>query len=287
MAEPRVLGAMDVQAELRAPGLLAQLVEYRFYEPPASTLHIHDRVRIELCLNARHRSARACFIDEWSPQRYERIGEIFVVPPSVAMHARSDEDTPLKSVVCELELAPLMEMFSFMPKATEPLLLARLDVQNLKVRSLLLRLAEEVQHPGFGSRVLVGAIAAQMHVEMFRHAMKTGNSSVRGLAPWQLKRIDERLCEIREAPTLTELAAMCRLSSRQLTRGFSLSQGCSLGAYVARSQMEHAKRMLANGETVAVIAGALGFASSSNFCFAFRRTMGMTPGQYRDSLLRH
>ena len=201
---------------------------------------------------------------------------------------RADECAPIKSIVCHLDLAPLMAMFDRTPDVTEQLLLASLDVQNGAVRALLLRLAEETRHPGFAAEMLVESIAMQMEVELFRHAIAVNALTFRGgLAPWQLRRIDERLKEVREAPTLQELATLCKLSSRQLTRAFRLSRGTSLGAFVARSQIEHAKHLLAADETVTAIAEKLGFASSSNFCYAFRRSIGMTPGQFRQTLLRH
>jgi len=107
-----------------------------------------------------------------------------------------------------------------------------------------------------------------------------------GLAAWQLRLIDERLQEVREAPTLVVLAALCRISVRQLTRAFRESRVCSIGTFVANSQMGHAKRLLAADESVTSIAHTLGFSSNSNFCFAFRRATGMTPGQFRRTLLR-
>jgi AraC-like DNA-binding protein len=56
---------------------------------------------------------------------------------------------------------------------------------------------------------------------------------------------------------------------------------------VAERQMEHAKRLLAADESVSAIAGVLGFSSSSNFCFAFRRATGLSPGDFRRRLLSH
>lgn len=278
---------MEVEAELSVPHALVQLVEYRFDEPPESLLRIDDTVRIEMCLTERHRSARACFSDIWQSRRFERIGDIFVVPPSVNMFAHSDECGPIKSLVCHLDLAPIMAMFDRIPEVTDELLLASLDVQNSTIRALLLRLAEEARQPGFAADILAESIAMQMEVEMFRHAIAADALTLRGgLTPWQLRRIDERLRELGAAPSLEELAVLCKLSSRQLSRAFRLSRGCSIGAYVAKSQIEHARQLLAAGETVTAIAATLGFASSSNFCLAFRRSIGMTPGQFRQTLLR-
>ncbi|HTV98271.1 MAG TPA: helix-turn-helix transcriptional regulator [Steroidobacteraceae bacterium] len=282
MRSHRVRGAIEVEAELKAPNTLVQLVRYHFSEPPDSKLRVEGRFRLDLCLTERHRSARACFCDQWNRHRFERIGALFLVPPALDMLARSDEDYSLASIVCELNREPVLELFDSLPELTEQHLLASLDIRDAKLRVLLLRLAEEARHPGFASELLVESIAMQMAVELFRLGTTiTERQLPGGLAPWQLRLIEERLREVCEAPTLTALAAQCHLSVRQLSRGFRASRGCSIGAYVAASQMEHAKSLLATDAPVAAIASTLGFSSSSNFCFSFRRAMGMTPGQFR------
>ncbi len=87
-------------------------------------------------------------------------------------------------------------------------------------------------------------------------------------------------------PTLAELAALCGLSVRQLTRGFRASRGCSIGEYLESSRVAHARRLLAAGQSVKSIAYALGFASPSGFCFAFRRATAETPREFRQRLGR-
>jgi len=102
-----------------------------------------------------------------------------------------------------------------------------------------------------------------------------------GLAPWRLRAIEERLENVTRAPTLSELAGICKLSVRQLSRGFRASRGLSIGSYVAEKRFEHAKRRLAMGESVKSVAYALGFASPSSFCYAFRRLTGFAPAEFR------
>jgi AraC family transcriptional regulator len=82
---------MEARAELRSPSALVQLVHYDFATPPDSMLRVDGKFRIELCLTSRHRSSRACFRDHWSENRFERIGPLFLVPPSHDMLVRSDE----------------------------------------------------------------------------------------------------------------------------------------------------------------------------------------------------
>jgi AraC family transcriptional regulator len=281
-------GRLEVEAQLATANAHVQLVRYHFTEPPDSVLGGGDRFRLELCLTSRHRSARACFRDQWGPHRFERIGDLFVAPPSLEMIARSDEDAPQTSVVCELAAERVLELFERIPELTDAHLAGSLDIRDATVRGLLLRMADETRNPGFAGELLVDLLARQLAVELVRlDAAVTERQAHGGLAPWQLRLVDERLKEVRGAPTLPILAELCRISVRQLTRGFRASRGSSIGAYVARSQMEHAKRLLAADESVNAIASTLGFASSSNFCFAFRRATGLTPGEFRRKLLHH
>ncbi len=284
----QINAAMDIEAEVNVPSAVVQLVHYRFGEPPQSVMRMEDRIRVELCLGTRHRSARACFADRWNAERYERIGDLFVLPPTIDMKVRSDEDSSLYSVLCQLELGPVISLFEELPELSDHFLLTGLDIRDASLRQLLLRVADETRHPGFASNVMIEALTTQIGVELLRYGgALPGRLPQRGLATWQLKLIDERVQEMCKAPTLEELAGLCRISVRQLTRGFRTARDCSLGAYVASSQMAHARALLAADESVTSIAETLGFSSSSNFCYAFRRETGMTPTQYRQTLPPH
>jgi len=170
---------------------------------------------------------------------------------------------------------------------TDRRLAAILDIPDANIRGLLLRLAEEVRHPGFASAVLVELICAQIAIELGRYcAAVIEGPMTGGLAPWRLRMIDERLREVQAAPSLAELAELCQLSVRQLTRGFRASRGCSIGDHVAHSRLEQAKRLLAGDQSVKAIAYSLGFSSPSSFSYAFRRLLGDTPRQFRQRVLR-
>lgn len=283
--KPHAKAAMDVDAELNVPSAQVQVVHYQFGEAPQSVVRMDSTIRVELSLSPRHRSARACFADRWSSNRFERIGEMFVLPPTIDMTARSDETNSIHSVICQLELEPVISLFDTLPDLSDHFLLIGLDIRDVNLRRLMLRMANEVKHPGFGSRILVDALATQMSIELLRYGKAIPELTKQvGLAPWQLKRIDDRLIDMREAPTLPELANLCGISVRQLTRGFRASRGCSVGTHVAISQMAHAEVLLAKDQSIASIAETLGFSSASNFCYAFRRSTGKTPRQYRQGL---
>lgn len=279
---------VKVEAELRAPVATAQIIHFVSLEPADNVMRGEDVYRFDLCLTPRPRNARACYPDRWNPRRFERLGDVFLVPPGEVILARSDSSCEQASVICALNPEPICAWLEEDLEWTDPRLAASLDIRDSHIRCLLLRLAEEARHPGFASEMLVEVVAAQMAIEMSRYCRAVGVNTTRrgGLATWRLRRIDERLQEVREAPTLAELAELCQLSVRQLTRGFRASRGCSIGDYVASSRVQHAKRLLATEQSVKSIAYSLGFATPSSFCYAFRRATGVTPRVFRDDLPR-
>jgi AraC family transcriptional regulator len=282
MGRPEEL--MTVQAELRVPVATVQLVRFQFDEPVAGVLR-DDGYRLDLSLTPRVRNARACYSDHWGPDRFERIGALFMAPPGEAMDARSDGGRQV-CLICQLRPEPLRSWFGGDLEWTDPRLQATLDIPDANIRGLLLRLAEEARHPGFASDMLVELIAAQMAIELGRYYAAIREGAVTGgLAPWRLRLIEERLSEVAQPPTLTELAGLCKLSVRQLTRGFRASRGCSIGDHVAQSRLDSAKRLLGTDQSVKAISYSLGFASPSSFSYAFRRAVGETPRQFRHRVL--
>jgi AraC family transcriptional regulator len=272
---------MTIEAELRVPVATAQLVRFHFAEP-ADNIFCRDRYQLDLCLTPRPRNARACYPDRWSPSRFERIGTLFMVPPGEAMRVRSDDCGQQTSIICQLHPESMRAGLDGDLEWDARRLMAGLDIREANIRSLLLRLAEEARNPGFASEMLVELIAAQLAIELTRYCTAMNDDApVRGLAPWRLRLVDERLREQGKTPTLAELASLCGLSVRQLTRGFRASRGCSIGDYVESSRVEHARRLLAADQSVKAIAYSLGFASPSGFCYAFRRATGETPREFR------
>lgn len=278
---------MKVEAELRAPIAAAQLVQFHFAEPPDNIFFEDQRYRLDLCLTPRPRNARAGYPERWGRQRFERLGNVFLVPPGESMRACSDDTGYQSSLLCQLDPQAMAEWFEGELNWNDRHLAAGLDIRSATVQGLLLRLADEAKHPGFASDMLVELIAAQLAIELSRYQQSIDQETPSGgLAPWRLNRIDERLQELPVMPTLSELAELCGLSVRQLTRGFRISRDCSIGEYVAQSRVDLAKQMLAGSDSIKAIAYTLGFSSPSSFCYAFRRALGETPGQYRQRILR-
>ena len=237
---------------------------------------------VDLCLTPRNQDARACYSDRWSPDRFERLGEVFFVPPGEPLHFRCERGSTT-SMVCQLSPALIEKWFDGDLKWTECRLEAGLHISDLSIRGLLFRLTREACHPGFASEVLLDLIVQQLAIELGRYCASIKEDRTKsGLAAWRLRLIDERVKDTGEPPSLSELAELCNLSVRQLSRGFRISRGCSIGQYVEQTRVENAKRLLIAGQSIKSIAYSMGFSSPSSFSYAFRRMTGTSPAEYRD-----
>jgi len=278
---------MTVETELRVPAASIQIVRFNLEGPSDYILRREDAYWLDLCLTPRPGDPRASYHDHWGPHRFERLGDIFLVPPRQTMHVKSESGGRQSSIICQLNESAISQWLGEDIDWTARQLEASLDIGSPHIRTLLFRLAEEARHPGFASQTLAELAVGQLAIELSRVCMDIVEGPVAGgLASWRMRLIEERLREVREPPSLAELARLCNVSVRQLTRGFRASHGCSIGDYIAQTRVDHAKRLLATDETIKAIAYALGFASPSNFSYAFRRATGATPRQYRQRVLR-
>lgn len=277
---------VHVESELHCEALTAQLVRFEIPEPTRSVVRYPDAYQIDMCLTPRPLDARAGYLRRWGPHRTARVGDIFVVPPGEELRfvaGRSRQN----SLLCTLDPALVHEVIGQTLEWDPARLEATLDVSNARIRAVLFRLAEEVRHPGPASERLLSFLAGELAVELGRFCLDTGEMPVTGgLAGWRLRLIDERVESDPRAPSLGELADICNISVRQLTRGFRVSRGCSVGDHVDQRRMERGKRMLMDGDSVKEIAFALGFGSPSSFTYAFRRAVGSSPSQFRQRQLR-
>ena len=273
---------IEVEAAVSAPIATAQLMLLQNTEPCDIKVMDRDVYWLDMCLSPRPNNTRLCYRDHWSSNRFERIGNTFLMPPGEDVLLRSDGGVTHRSIFCcftpESLRSWLDRDFHWEGRRLE----ASLDIAAPRVKNLLSRLVEEMQQPGFASEVMVELLTGQLSIELGRYFLQCDEpSTMRELAAWRLRLIDERLHEHGEIPSLMELADLCNLSVRQLTRGFRASRGCSIGEYIANNRIEYAKQLLTGDQSIKTIAYALGFSSPSGFCSAFRRATGMSPGEFR------
>lgn len=88
-----------------------------------------------------------------------------------------------------------------------------------------------------------------------------------------------------EKISLEQMAHMVYLSPSYLSRVFAAETGASFNSCLNRIRVEKSKELLLHGGLrIADISGAVGFEDQSYFTKVFKRIVGVTPNQYRDTL---
>ena len=158
---------------------------------------------------------------------------------------------------------------------------------------LMQEIHAELREPGLAHRSLIEAVTTIMLVELARHVSQLERKGARqgdsrALAPWQLRRIEERIQASLDAgyPALGELADLCGVSQGHLARAFKAATGWQIHKYIAEERIKAAKTMLVQGRlSCEEVSARVGFRRPSYFSTAFRRMTGKTPSELRRKAL--
>src|SRR5260221_2402376 len=150
--------------------------------------------------------------------------------------------------------------------------------------AILLEMASETA----GGRLLVETSALALAARLAHSYAEPGpvrpqKSRSHRLDEIRLRRVLDYIAQhINEKITVAELASVACLSPFYFTRMFSAAMGVAPHRYVSQRRLECSLALLAAGnQSLSDIALKCQFSSQANFNRAFRRTMGMTPGEYR------
>lgn len=275
-----------IEAEAVTPHGIARLIRYG-NDGPVDVVGQPRGHRLELGRLPHAAGSRAGFPEAWGRGRFETLGEMFFIPAGHKVHAIGERGTQ-DSIVCEFEAEAVADWFDDDAGWRGERLRGCLDVASPSLRLVLRRLEGEMRAPGFAASAMLDLMMAQTAIELGRAVGGFGNALVSGgLSPWRLRLIDDRLAEPGPAPDLATLASLCGLSVRQMTRGFRVSRGCSIGDHMARLQVRRAKMLLGQDMPIKTVAATLGFTQAAAFTRAFARAAGETPRQFRQRARLH
>ena len=104
-----------------------------------------------------------------------------------------------------------------------------------------------------------------------------------GLSLWQRKRAVGMMARLdQDAPTVSELAAACRLSNGYFIKAFKQTFGATPRRWRLLLRVEQAKNLLVSSDlTIAEIALACGFADQSHLTRVFGQIEGVPPARWR------
>ena len=265
----RVLG------KIQAGDVWAEVAEHPSIGGIDST-HCETQMSMGLLLSPTPNHSRGCFLTDGWQGGHAPLGSIVAVPGGVPFHVSGGASPARRILHC---LLPDRESL----KASNVPLQACLDLRDNVLAQNLKRLAYEVTVPGFGTSAIVEGLGLLIAGEMERlFGAVVSRQGKGGLAPWQLRGIDEYLRSGHWSSSVSDLARLCGVSTGHLMRAFRQSTGQSVGSYIAWLRSDHACTMLADGSlSIAEIATELRFANASAFAAAFKRSMGVSPSPYR------
>jgi AraC family transcriptional regulator len=141
---------ITVDAEMTSANFSAQLVRFDIPAPTDALPATEPHYQINMCLTPRPINARACYRLRWGSNRFERLGDIFMVPPGEHLQFRGGSGKQL-SIVCQIGADAINAIVGEEPLWTGAKLAATLDITNARIRALLFRMTEEVRYPGIAS----------------------------------------------------------------------------------------------------------------------------------------
>jgi AraC family transcriptional regulator len=210
-------------------------------------------------------------------------GQIHLVPPQQTMRCQSRKGQ-VRSMRCALDagmVESLLNGASMWDWQSVPLQ-EEIRLGGGQIEWLLRRMYREISEPDFATGSMVEALARQLAAEILRRFQPPGaepGSFVGGLSARHKRLIRERLQASRPLPDREELAGLCDMSVRHLSRAFRADTGQTLGRYIDSIMVERAKALLVTGATVRDVAASIGYASACSFASAFRRATGVLPSE--------
>ena len=286
-ALPGILEARDddrvVKARLEAPGMVVELCDF----PP---LRSEDRVTCEsetilslglspllpIC-SGRYASG--------TYSRFARLGALILRPMGMPLEFRH-AGGEFTSVRCRFASTDRLKQPGESWSDAE--LEACLHIAEPRVEYAMIRLAEECKQPDANSAAIVASLGELILADLARYfqAVRTRATSRKGGLPAShLRRISEHIENSTAPPSISDLAALCGLSTSHLMRAFRQSTGKSVAKYAEHIRMSKAKTLLSESDLpISEIATRLGFSTPAAFSHSFRRVTGHTPRDYRSSI---
>lgn len=214
--------------------------------------------------------------------RPQRMGRVGLVPPGQMM-ASSAAPGQSRAIRCLLDADLLDEFLDEEPDWNDALLGEAFDVSGGQIEWLMRRMYREVAAPDCATGAMLETLAKQVAVEIVRKfkLRRGAGFSSGGLPPWRLEQLRARLYSDQPLPDLAELAQLCDMTVRHLSRSFRTQTGQTLGKYVEAAMAERATRMLESGVSIGGAAERLGFSGPSGFRSAFRRATGLLPSEVK------
>jgi len=246
------------------------------------TINLENTYMISLAIAARPGRAWGKYVN--GSRGNGRIGRVFLIPPGHPIQAGASES--VLSLSCRFDADLIDELLPTCLEWNEAALADSLDIHDAQISNLLVHVYKATkEEDGFASALLVESLIHALTILIVRRFMPgtpvtNQNVQAGGLAPWRIRRIRDRVYADLPLPTVSELATLCGISARQISRGFKTTTGQTLAQFTTQAMIERSHELLLNPAfSTSDVARELGYSSASSFAAAFQRATGFLPSQ--------
>ena len=243
-----------------------------------------DYYTVNFALSERPQPAGRLNVPAGENPRSGRLPRLLVFTPGKTFHL-SVSTGVVKSLQFAVSKQRLEEIAGDQFAIAEDLSLTPQTVSAPVIEFLLNRIHHELREDWFGRDAAIRAYADAFCLEFVRLNLVSRRSErfrKGGLPGWQMHRLRERIEGDAPPPKLDELADMCGMTVRHLSRAFKAETGTSLGKFIDHAIVGKADSLLIETDLpIGTIARKLGFSSTASFTYAYRRMTGTRPGDRR------
>ena len=229
---------------------------------------------------------------------YRVPGRVFVTSPSCGafwpglqpVQVRTNENwhvfgTRFSTASLQVELSHLLERDIVRPIDFDPMVNFEHGAGRI-VKRMLMQLYEQAgQHEtsAHGMRQIERSLVTLVLEGLRHNYSKLVNGPERGIAPWQVRTVEEFILENADQPlSLGDLAVIGGVTARSLQYTFRRHRGCSPMEYLRRIRLERVRNELLHPNpdtTVTSVAMRWGFFHLSRFAAEFRARFNESPSE--------
>lgn len=218
-----------------------------------------------------------------SPIQYGKISMPHQVP-----HNREALGTALFCGYLVVDKSVYRNVFVMMPDYL--IIRSHQDAESTQLRTLIDLLFSETQADRLGTTAILDRLADAMMFYVIRHAMAQSTPSVGLLVALADKQIQSALIVMCNEPaqpwTVDSLAEKACMSRSSFAERFNILVGKSPMEFLIEWRMQLARRWLVQDHfKVAEVAVRCGYQSEAAFSKAFKRIVGVGPGEFRRAQL--
>ena len=227
-------------------------------------------------------------VGETQKTSWSEPGEFSLVPAGLEVNydLRGKVDGIVVHIGSRLIDQVALEVFDLDPGSFS--IVPSLAQRDERTYLLAQQLAMEMDEPSAGSPLFAESITRALCLHLLRNYSSANKSRIKprpGVQSGRVGRVVEFIhANLAGDISLDQLALISGISSSQIGRVFKLETGLSPYQYLIKLRSSAACELL--GKTalsVTEIGCRCGFAQPSQFSTIFRRTLGMTPREYRNA----